>query len=225
MRELLAAHPELFSSPLLAGISQEGLARILQCTCAAVRRVERGSPIISEGDPADKFGIIVEGSAQSERVDLFGNRTIIDILPPGAVFAAASACSPIDKMPISVIARTDCVSVIVAYPRVISICQSSCEHHKRILLNLMVILATQAVTLNTKITILSARTTRAKLCAYLSSEAERAGSKTFEIPLTRAELADYISVDRSAMSSEISKMKRDGLIDVAKNKFTLLSAI
>jgi len=103
----------------------------------------------------------------------------------------------------------------------LNVCPSACEHHSRIIRNLLGELAEKNLRFGEKLTHMGQRTTRAKLMSYFSAEAQRLGSYEFDIPFSRQQLADYLAVERSGLSLELGKMRSEGLLDFHKSHFIL----
>lgn len=180
------------------------------------RRYLKGSFVLRRGDAVDNLGILTEGSLVIVTEDFAGNRNIISEIEPGELFAEVFASVKGAKVTVDVQAAEDS---LVTWIRVREILENGGED---LILNLLGVIAEKNLMLNRKIEHLSKRTTREKLLSYLTQEMRRSGSRTFDIPFDRQGLADYLSVDRSAMSAELSRMKRDGLIEYRKNRFRLL---
>ena len=125
-------------------------------------------------------------------------------------------------MPISVIANEPCEIMLIDSSHILHTCSNHCAFHQRLIFNLMKDLASKTILFHQRMEITSKKTTREKLTAYLTVQAKKAGSNRFEIPFDRQELADYLEVDRSGLSVEIGKMKKEGLIENRKNRFVLL---
>ena len=106
--------------------------------------------------------------------------------------------------------------------RIITMCPSGCQFHGRLIRNLLSVIATKNKILTQKLEHMSQRSTREKLLSYLSEQAQRVGKESFDIPFNRQQLADFLSVDRSAMSNELSKMRKEGLLEFDRNHFVLL---
>lgn len=219
------SYPELLSSPIFRDIVEDDICDLLVCAGARLKRFRSGERIYKAGDSDVKVGIIAAGSTHAEREDVFGNRDIIGTFKAGDVLCASFACASKKELPISVIARTDCDVVMLDPDRVVNTCTSECRKHHTLIRNMLRVIAEHDLELDEKMEILTARTTRAKLGAFLTAEARRASSPKFDIQFSRTELADYLAVDRSAMSSELGRMKRDGLIDFDRSSFTLLKSI
>ncbi len=206
---------------LFQGIGTGELDSMLRCLDVRTARYPKDSAIFLAGSPPRWMGMVLKGAVQVVRDDIFGNRSMLAKLPPGDLFGEAFACAESEALPISVLAVTDCDVLLMDYRRVITTCSSSCVFHNRLIENMMQILAQKNLTLNQTIEVLSARSTREKVMAYLSIQAAGQGSSRFEIPLSRQELADYLSVERSALSRELGAMKREGIISFSKNSFQL----
>ena len=120
-----------------------------------------------------------------------------------------------------VVADEDCEIIFLNIQRLLVTCPTACEHHQKLIRNLVSVLANKILLLNDKITHVCKRTTRDKLLSYLSSESIRHSSLSFDIPFDRQQLADYLCIDRAAMSTEISKLQKEGFIKTNRNHFEL----
>ena len=156
------------------------------------------------------------------REDYYGNRSILSVIHPAQLFAEVFVCAGLESMPVSVIAASDCRIMLLDCRKVLTTCQNSCVFHNRLIRNLLHIMAAKNLMLNQKLELTSRRTTREKLMTYLTQEAKHAGSNCFTIPFDRQQLADYLGVDRSAMSTELGKLKKEGRLDFHKSSFKLL---
>lgn len=211
----------LSASPLFAGIEEDGIKAMLDCLRATRRRFGKGSFILHAGDCADSVGLVLSGRVLVVREDYWGNRELVASIAPPNLFAEVFACIPQAKMSVSVVAEEDCEVMFLDVSRILTTCSSSCAFHARLVENLVGVLAQKNLMLNEKLGHLSRRTTREKLLSYLSSEAQRQGNPRFTIPFDRQQLADYLSVDRSAMSTELGRMRQDGLVDYKRSLFEL----
>ncbi len=214
--------PLLMKSPLFEGIDREELGEVLACLGAKAACYRKGEAILSEGDPAECIGVVLSGSVQVFRVDYYGNRSMMGRLYAGDLFAEAFACGGVDAMPVSVVATEEADVLLIGAQRILHTCTSVCAFHQRMIFNLVRILALKNLACNQKIEVTSKRSTREKLMAYLLLQAKQAGSSAFVIPFDRQELADYLEVDRSGLSAEISKLRREGVIRSERSRFTLL---
>lgn len=213
----------LLQCPLFHGISEEELTGVLACLGAQTEHFAKGEIILAEGEPARRLGILLKGSAQVIREDYFGNRSIMTHLETADLFAEAFVCAGVEKMPLTVVAMEDTEALLIDGKRILTTCSNACEFHRQLIFNLMRILATKNLMCNQKIEITSKRSTREKLMAYLMIQAKKNQSTRFAIPYDRQELADYLEVDRSGLSSEIGKLRREGVLECRKNHFELLT--
>lgn len=208
--------------PLFYNIEDDDLLRMLSCLGARVETFDKKYTIIAEGNPAKFIGIVLSGSAQIMQVDYFGNRSIMGHVEPSELFGEAFACAEVPAIPITVVANEPCEIMLIDCSHILHTCSNNCGFHQQMIFNLMKNLATKNIMFHQKIEITSKRTTREKLIAYLMFYAKRAQSNSFDIPFDRQELADYLEVDRSGLSAEISKLKKEGVLHSNKKHFELL---
>ena len=212
----------LSASDLFYGLTSEELGSMLHCLGAKIVDTQKGDPVFLEGDPAGVVGIVLEGSIQVVQEDYFGSRSVIHHSGPGDVFAEAFSFTNLDTMPVSGYAVKNSRCMILSCRRMMTVCSNACTFHNRLVKNLLTLVSRKNLMLNEKIRFMSQRTTREKLLAYLSDQAKKTGSAEFTIPYDRQALADYLSVERSAMSAEISKLKKDGILEVKGSHFRLI---
>ena len=204
------------------GINESEIEGMLKCLNARTMLYKKNEYILRNGETVNSIGMVLEGLALVEKEDIWGNRTIISEISPGSLYAESYAC--LSKLPaeISVIASDNTTVMLFDIRRILTTCSSSCGFHTKLIQNLLYTIAQKNVLLTKKMEYISKKTIKEKLLAYLSSEAMKAGSPTFNIPFNRQELADFLSVDRSALSSEISRLQKKGVISCRKNAFTIL---
>lgn len=207
--------------PLFDSIEDENLIGMLGCLGAKVEFFDKKYTIMAEGSPAKYLGIVLSGSAQISQVDFNGNRSIHSNIEPSEVFGEAFACAEIKELPISVIANDSCEIMLIDCNRILHTCSNNCSFHRQLIFNLMKNLATKNVQFYQKIEITGKRSTREKLMTYLVFQAKKNNNNKFEIPFDRQELADYLEVDRSGLSAEISKLRKEGILNSHKNYFEL----
>ena len=212
----------LRSCPLFCDIDDESMIRMLGCLGARVESFDKKYTIFPEGYPAKYLGIVLSGSVQVVRVDYYGNRSILSAMGRSEVFAEAFACAEVDAMPVSVIADEPCEVMLIDCSHILHTCVNNCGFHQKLIYNLMKDLAAKTKQFHQRIENTSKRTTREKLMSYLMLQAKRTGSNTFDIPFDRQELADFLEVDRSGLSVEIGKLRREGVLINQKNHFELL---
>ncbi len=208
--------------PLFDGIEDDRLLTMLTCLGAKIEHFDKKYTIMAEGIPAKYIGIVLSGSAHITQVDYYGNRTILSGLAPAEMFAEAFACAEIPAIPVSIVANEPCDVMLINCDHILHTCQNNCGFHQQLIFNLMKDLATKTLLFHQKIEITAKRTTRDKLLTYLMLQAREAGSNRFTVPFDRQELADYLEVDRSGLSAEIGKLRREGVLTSRKKQFELL---
>lgn len=206
---------------LFENIEDENLLAMLGCLGADVRLYKKEQNIFTEGDTGSHMGIMLSGTAQIVRVDFYGNRSIVTNIEPPQLFGESFACTETRSIPVNVIAEKDCEVMLIDSQKILHPCCNACEFHSRMIFNLMKEIAAKNLLLNQKIEIISKRTTREKLITYLFMQAKKHGS-SFAIPYNRQELADFLEVDRSGLSAEISKLRKENVIECKRNFFRLL---
>ena len=198
---------------------REGLFWRIICRCCANRRC---SQALRRRTPADQMGVVLSGGLQVCREDALGYRTILAALGPGELFGEAYACARTEALPVSVLASADSAVVLLDGTRLLTTCPTACRFHGELIRNLISVLARKNVFLTRRMEHLSKRTLREKLLSYLEEQAAGAGGATFEIPLDRQGLADYLCADRSALSRELGTLKREGVVAFERSRFRLL---
>lgn len=211
----------LSTTPLFHGTTEEEVKEMLNCLGARTRSYKKGSLIYQAGDTVHAMGLVLTGSVTIENDDIWGRRNILSHISPGQVFAETYACISSEPLLVNVTAAESTEVLFLNVNRLLTTCQNSCVHHTRLIHNLLSISARKNLALSRRILHTSPRTIRERLLSYLSEEALRQGSCQFTIPFDRQQLADYLSVDRSALSAELGKMQREGLITFRKNYFEL----
>lgn len=214
--------PVLQRCVLFDGIRSEEILGMLGCFEAGIRTVEKNTQIIAEGDPAVYVGIMLQGSANVIKQDYFGVRSIVSRVEEGQMFAESFSCAGVAVMPVSVVASETCKVMLIQCRRITMGCANACAYHSQVIYNLLKAVAARNLEFHQKLEITAKRTTRDKIMAYLHSQAKLHGSNSFAIPYDRQALADYLGVERSAMSAEIGKLSKDGKIRTHKNQFVLL---
>ncbi len=213
---------QIAKSPLFAGIEEGELRAMLSCLGARKQTFPRAGAVFLEGDPAGMIGMVLEGSVQVVRDDVFGNRSVLTCAEPGELFAETFSCAGVETMPVSAYAAKDSVLLLMDCRRMLTVCANTCGFHNRLIRNLLQVVAENNMLLTRKIRIMSKKTTRDKLMAYLMDQAKLHESTDFTIPLDRQALADYLGVERSAMSFELSKLRKAGVLETKGSAFRLL---
>ena len=213
----------LKDTALFAKIAAADLSALMPCLGARIRHYAKGQVIYLAGETVYTIGVVLSGTVQVGREDMLGNRHIIAYLGAGELFAESFACANEEKLPVTVLAAAACQILFIDYKKMITPCAGTCPYHTQLIANMLGLLAQKNIVLNQKIAYLSKRSTREKLLAYLDDQAQKANSKQFAIPFNRQELADYLCVERSAMSAALGKLRAEGLIRFTRNRFELVS--
>ena len=209
------------SAPLFSGVSEAELMAMLACLKAEKKDFPKEAFVLRAGDTAESIGLVLTGTVLVIQEDIWGNRNILSKAGLGQTFAAAYACAPGSRLNVSVVAETPVTVLFLNVKRILTVCPSACSYHNRIIRNLLGELAGKNLQFSEKLTHVGQRSTRSKIMSYLSAEAQRLGTYELDIPFSRQQLADYLEVDRSALSAELGKMKKEGLLDFWKNQFVL----
>ncbi len=206
---------------LFEGIEDDEIETMLNCLGAHRARYSKDEFIFRRGDSTDSVGVVLGGNVRMIREDWWGRRTVLGDVRQGQVLGTEYACAHGRPLDVSMTATEPTEVLFLDIGRAANVCTSSCEFHNRLVRNLISVLAHDSLSLNQRLDQISKRSTRDKICAFLSDQSRRAGSNEFYITFNRQEMADYLGVDRSAMSNELSKMQRDGLLEYEKNHFIL----
>ena len=202
----------LLHNPLFSGIGEDELAPLLAALSAQERAFAKGRQILSAGSAADKLGLVLSGQVDTVYEDAIGGRSIISTFGPGQLFGDAFSCSTQQVLPVSIVAATDSVVVLIGIDRILHIREKDARQYQLLMENLLHILADKYVAISRKMVHLSGRTTRRKLLSYLSEQMRLAGGNPFTLPFNRQELANYLFIDRTGLSAEWSRLKRQGLL-------------
>jgi CRP-like cAMP-binding protein len=214
--------PILFRSYLFEGIAPMEIEKLLDCLSARTKKFEKDEYIFMEGDEISAVGLVLSGAVHVVQDDFWGNRAIVARMGPGELFAEAFSCGGIEKLPVSVMAAEKAEILLINFKKIITVCPSACGFHTKLVSNMIGDLARKNIRLMKKMEHITRRSTRDKLLSYLGARARQAKGNAFQIPFNREELADYLSVDRSAMSAELCRMRDEGILSFHKNNFELL---
>lgn len=207
---------------IFSGINSDDILLMLDCIEAEKKTFSKKSCIISSGMSVNALGLLVSGSAIASQDDFWGNRNIMAKIMPGQMFGESFACSENSIANVDVIAQEECCVLWLNVQKIMYVCPSACGFHNKLVQNLLYALAEKNLYFNQKISFMSKRSTKEKLLSYLSAQAFENGSSEFDIHFSRQQLADYLSVERSAMSAQLSQLKKDKIIDYHKNHFVLM---
>jgi len=215
----------LQSTLLFQGSSTEEIGAMLKCLGTKEQSFSRGTVILHAGDTVRSIGLVLAGRVQIENDDLWGNKSVLDSVGPGQVFAETYACIPGEPMMVSAVAAENCDILFLNASRVLTSCPSACSHHSRLVQNLLLLSARKNLNLSRRIFHTSPKSIRGRLLSYLSFQAAVHQSREFTIPFNRQQLADYLSVDRSAMSAELGRMRDEGILETERNYFQLKQSL
>ena len=211
----------LGKNPLFKDVSGDEIMTMLDCLGAIKKTYGKNEYVLHSETQDEKMGIVLDGSVHVVKEDYWGNRTILSKAGPGELFGESFPWSDSEPLPVSVIARVPSKILFINYNRLTTTCTRACPYHTKLVANMLHILVERNIQLTQKIDLLVQRSTRDKLLSYLSAQAMLLNGNSFYIPFNRQELADYLAVERSAMSKELSRMKEEGLLDYRKNWFRL----
>ena len=196
---------------LFQGTSPEETKHMLSCLKATPQSFAKGSTIWQVGDQVKMMGLVLNGSVHIESIDMMGNKSILNRIAPGQVFGETYACIPGEKLLIGVTAAEDC--------------PDTCPCHEKLIRNMLMVMAKKNLELSRRSLHTAPKSIRGRLLSYFSQEMVQQGSSQFMIPFNRQELADYLGVDRSALSNELGKMRKEGIIEVNRNQIHYLERV
>ena len=206
---------------LFSGVGDNEISAMLNCLQAKLLTFKKGEYVFREGERIDSITVLVEGKLLVQHDDFWGNRNIVNVIRVGEMFGEAYVAPESGAILNDVIAEEESTVIFFDVKRILTVCSSACKFHSMIVQNLFFSISEKNRNLVQKICHMSKRSTRAKLLSYLSEEAKRHNSNHFTIPFSRQQLADFLCVDRSAMSNELCKMRDEGLLQFDKNEFIL----
>jgi CRP-like cAMP-binding protein len=208
---------------LFANIEKDKIDGMLDCLGTSKRIYKKGETIFLSGDPVLGVGILIRGSVQISQEDVLGNQTILGQVLAGQIFAETIVCAGVEFSPVTTVALVDCEILFLQFKRLVTTCTSACQFHSQLIENMLQILAQKNLIMNRKNRLLSQRSIHEKLKQFFMDMIEQYGSYKFKISFSRNQLADYLCVDRSALSRELSKMQQNGKINFKKNEFEIIN--
>jgi len=214
----------LKSVGLFRGIDASELESILNCVGAEVKNVGKGEIVLLAGDRPRHIGITLVGLLHIISEDFEGNRSLLAALTPGEIFAEALCCAGVSESPVTVMAEADSAVMLLSFSRLSRMCPNSCPFHSKLIENMLSLIAKKSIMLQSRMELLSLKSVRAKVLRYLQSFAQVQG-REIVIPFNREEMADFLCVERSALSHELARMKKEGLIEYRKNIFTFKAEV
>lgn len=214
--------PILMKTQMFAGVGDDEVSAMLSCLDARLYNYKKGEYVLRQGEHLNDIVVLVEGTLHIQNDDYWGNRSILGQIAVGEMFGEAYVAPESGALLNDVVAIEDSTVIFFDVRRILTTCSSACRFHAMVVQNMFFAISRKNRKLVQKLGHMSKRSTREKLISYLSEEAKKHNSATFTIPFNRQQLADFLSVDRSAMSNELCKMRDDGLIEFDKNSFRLL---
>lgn len=215
----------LTNTTLFRGLREEEIRRMLACLGAVERSFQKDEVLLRAGEPTASMGLVLRGSVNIVVNYYWGGSNIFGHIGPGELFAETYAVIPGKELLVDAVAAEPVEVLFLPARRLTETCASSCPFHTQAIHNLLQIFAQKNLRLSARMMHTASRSIRARLLSYLSEQAVEHGSSQFTVPFSRQQLADYLGVERSALSNELSKMRRDGLIIYRKNQFSLLDKL
>lgn len=212
---------QLIKLDLFKDIEKEELRSILGCLKPSIKTYKKKDIITIEKEKLNGIGIILEGEVIVGKETLDGDRVMMSRLRDGEMFGEIAAFSTAEWLA-TVIANTDCTILFFPPQKIVGVCNRMCGGHKILIQNMLRIVSQKALNLNKKVEILSLKSIRKKISTYLLQQYSIKNTLTFDIPLKRAELAEYLLVPRPSLSRELINMQQEGIIDFHKSSFKII---
>lgn len=214
--------PILKRTQMFSGVGDNEIFGMLSCLGARLYCYKKGEYVFRQGERVSDIVVLVEGNLLIQNDDYWGNRSILGRIALGEMFGEAYVAPDSGVLLNDVVATEDSTVIFFDVKRILTTCSSACRFHTMIIQNMFYAISEKNRKLVQKLGHMSKRSTQEKLISYLSEEAKKQNSSYFTIPFNRQQLADFLSVDRSAMSNELCKMRDKGLLEFDKNNFRLL---
>ena len=211
----------LSKTALFRGTKETEVKDMLSCLSCYSKIYDKNQTIYQAGENVESLGLVLYGGVNIELDDLWGNKSIFSHVEAGQIFAETYACLPGERLMVNVVASEKSEILFLNTKKIMQTCPNSCAYHHNLIYNLLQISAEKNLELSSRIIHTSSKSIRDRLLSYFSQQALQNGSYNFTIPFNRQQLADYLNVERSAMSNELSKMQKDGLLSYEKNSFKL----
>ena len=211
----------LSKTKLFSGTTENEAQTMLECLSATSKKHIKGDIIFHAGATIAHVGMVLSGSVHIENNDIFGNKSILSHIESGEIFGETYACTPNEPLLVNAVAAENTTVLFLDVAKILQTCSSSCSHHTQLITNLLQICSQKSLQLSRRILHTSSKSIRGRLLSYFSELAQKQNSNLSCLPFDRQQLADYLNVDRSAMSNELSKMKADGLIEYDKKTVTI----
>lgn len=213
----------LQKNDLFADIDKRNFESLLHCLESYIKHYTKSNIIMMQDDEIKNIGIVLSGVVDIVKEDYMGNKRIISRLSTGESFAETFVCAAIKKSPVTIYCESDADVLFINFTSIISTCAKSCNYHNQLIKNMLKNIAIKTIKLNEKIEYLSKQSIKSKLASYLVNKIQSNESLSFTIDFNRNELADYLKVNRSALSRQLSMLKNEGVLSYRKNTFTIIS--
>lgn len=210
---------------LFQGIEKNQIISMLECFRAYIKKYQKNEFMILFEENVDCIGVVLEGNVLMIKEDLFGNKTTLVNVKPKELFGETFACGQMIQSTVSFVAGADTKVLYLPYQKVLHSCKEECEVHYRLIENLVSLIAKKNIQLMQKIEVISKKTLREKIVAFLMIQGEKKKSQYFSIDMGRIKMAEFLCADRSALTRELKQMKQEGLIDYDKDMFRILKPL
>lgn len=207
--------------PLFSGCDEKEIENMMSCLSYRVKSFRKGQFVYHKGDMVEDICVVLSGSVQIENIDVLGNKSILGVVTAGDIFAESYACIPQQSMLVDAVTREE-TSILFINVRSLFCEDNSCIHISKLIRNLLKISSKKNLNLSMRIFHSAPKTIRARLYSYFSEQISLQHTKNIKIPLDRQQLADYLGVERTALSKELGKMRDEGLIEFHKNEFKII---
>lgn len=211
---------EFLSAPIFRGIETAEYDDLVSCGCVRHADYAKGAVLFHTGDRTREFGILLRGEVHIENIDVWGNRIILHSIAPGQSFAETYAFCGAPMM-VDVVSARDSRVLFVDLEPLLTPANHGKSWYPKLLQNLLVLSTNKNLAWSTRMFCISSKNIRTRVMNYLSGEAVRRGSMEFDIPFNRQQMADYLNVERSALSKELGRMQKEGILRFRKNRFHL----
>ena len=212
----------LFHDSLFKGMTDEEISSAFQSLQARKKEYKKGRVILHAGDVTEEFGLVLAGSVTIESNDAWGSRVILSHIGPGQIFAATYALLKNEPLLVDVIPNEDCCILFLRLGGTETLTGSTESWAAKFTANLLTVVSRKNLHLASRSFHTAPRTVRGRIMAYLNAVSLQTQSREFTIPFDRQQLADYLNVERTALSKELGKMQKDGLIQTKKNHLCIL---
>lgn len=212
----------MINAPLFDQIAPSELTHLLQCIGAFTKTYDAGSYIVLDGESVECVGVVITGCVHIIKEDDWGQKTIISIIEPMQLFGETSVFGASNQSFVSIFSVEKSEVLFLPLCGKLHTCPKSCGFHQKLVDNMVSIIVQKNLQLTERLEVATKRSIRSKILTYLVQESQKRGSKYFTIPLGRLEMAEFLCVDRSALTRELSKMKDERILDYSYNTFRLL---